>query len=57
LLRKATLLGARDLPKPKNFLKQDQSGILAQIFLLCGKVVAGIFHEGIFIARFGGDVK
>jgi len=26
------------LPKAKRILKQDQSGIVAQIFLLCGKV-------------------
>jgi len=32
--------------KQKEFLKQDQCGIVAQIFLLCGKVRMEFFREG-----------
>jgi hypothetical protein len=41
----------------KRILKADQCGILAQNFLLCGKVRREIFREGLFIARMGGAVK
>jgi hypothetical protein len=38
LLRNASDCLLRGCPKQKEIRKQDQSGILAQIFLLCGKL-------------------
>ena len=35
----------RGCQKQKNFLKQNQCGMVAQIFLLCGKVREEIFRE------------
>ena len=41
----------------RKILKADQSGILAQFFLLCGKLLTGNFLECIFGTRRCGAVK
>jgi hypothetical protein len=49
-----TVRGAKS---KKEFLKQDQCGIVAQIFLLCGKVQQEFFRELLFRTRMHGAVK
>jgi hypothetical protein len=53
----ACFLVSVSLLKATEAQKQDQSGILAQIFLFCGKLPAGIFHEALFISRMPCAVK
>ena len=45
------------VPTKKKFLKQDQNGILAQIFLLCGNLRLAFSANAIFSARFRPAVK
>jgi hypothetical protein len=45
------------LPSPTEFQKQDQSGILAQILLLCGNLRLEFFREFLFSTRLHRPVK
>jgi hypothetical protein len=45
------------VPSKKNFLKQDQFGILAQFFSSCGNLRLENFTNAIFIARLCPAVK
>jgi hypothetical protein len=47
----------RGCPKQKEFRKLDQFAILAQIFLLCGKLRLEFFREALFRTRIHGAVK